>query len=100
MLDTQRGIDNLTKMRDGKLYGNSHGLIWEGFNIHDFWPFLDFETVSKRFYSEIVEIDNSDRTKMIYVSNTHFGGLSASAISPRYIILGNPFSSGKICIKP
>ena len=84
-------------MKDGKIYGSSHSPTWHGFNIKDFSPVLDLHHIGKKYYSEIVEIDHNDKTKIVYVSKTDFSFMSASAITSDYIIFGNPFDSGKIC---
>jgi len=95
-----KGVDNITKMPNGKLYANAQGLRWDS-NM----KFLDLinplHTPIHQSVNQIFEIDSNDEAKQIFFSGDqkHITSVSASVVSDNYVLLGNPFTQCTFCSK-
>jgi len=99
-LGVVKGVDNITKMPNGKLYANAQGLKWDS-NM----KFL--EIINPLYHpihqtvNQIFEIDSNDEAKRIFFSgdSQHITSLSASVVTENYVLLGNPFTQCTFCSK-
>lgn len=95
------GVDNLTKMPNGKWLTNAHRPKWS--TDMSFLQILNpLYYPVEQIVNQIFEIDSNDNAKRLFFSGDtqHISQLSASIVSENYVILGNPFSACRLCWKP